>query len=99
MRRREPEDRTDVDVLCVPLVDGPGNDRRWVRQAVAFIDDVVSAEDSVLVHCHAGRSRSVAVVARFLSESQGITRQSALALIAAKRDIYLTEGIEEVLDN
>ena len=91
------EDRTDVDVLCVPLIDGSGNDPRCIREAVVFIEDVVSAGDSILVHCHAGRSRSVAVVARFLSKSQGITRQSALALIAGKRDIYLSPGIEEVL--
>lgn len=51
----------------------------------------------MLVHCHAGRSRSVAVVARYLIESQGMTQQAALVLIMQKREIYLSDGIEELL--
>lgn len=91
------ECREDVEVLCVPLVDGPGNDLRGVWEAVGFIADVVAAGERILVHCHAGRSRSVAVVARYLVESRGMTRHAALALISAKREIYLSEGIDEVL--
>nr|WP_276569037.1 dual specificity protein phosphatase [Thiocapsa imhoffii] len=91
------EGREDVEVLCVPLIDGPGNDPRGVREAVRFIADVVAAGERILVHCHAGRSRSAAVVARYLVESQGMTRHASLALISAKREIYLSEGIEEVL--
>lgn len=90
------EARRDVDVLCVPLTDGPGNDPRRVKQAIEYIADVVAAGDRVLVHCHAGRSRSVAVVTRFLVESTGMTKNSALALIAKKREIYLSGGIEEL---
>ncbi|CRI67816.1 putative Dual specificity protein phosphatase [Thiocapsa sp. KS1] len=91
------EGREDVEVLCIPLVDGPGNDLRDVREGVRFIADVVSAGGRILVHCHAGRSRSVAVVARYLVESRGMTRRAALALISAKREIYLSDGIDEVL--
>jgi len=91
------EGREDVEVLCIPLVDGPGNDPRDVREAVRVIADVVAAGERILVHCHAGRSRSVAVVARYLVEFRGMSRQAALALIGEKRAIYLSDGIEELL--
>ena len=91
------EGRTDIDVLCIPLIDGPGNDPRRVQQAIGFIADVVDAGDNVLVHCHAGRSRSVVIVARYLMERQGMTASGALASIAAKRAICLSDGIEALL--
>lgn len=91
------EARTDKDVLCIPLVDGAGNDPRQVAEAVRFIADVCDAGEKVLVHCHAGRSRSVAVVARYLVEHQGMSAATALGLIARKRAIYLSDGIEELL--
>ncbi|CRI67811.1 hypothetical protein THIOKS1850011 [Thiocapsa sp. KS1] len=43
----------------------------------------------ILVHCHAGRSRWVAVVARELIESRGITRAAALGLVGEKHESYL----------
>jgi protein-tyrosine phosphatase len=91
------EARTDVDVLCIPLVDGAGNDPHRIAEAVRFIADVCEAGDKVLVHCHAGRSRSVVVVARYLVEHQGMSAATALGLIARKRAIYLSDGIEELL--
>lgn len=91
------EGQEDVEVFCVPLVDGPGNDPRGVGEAIRFIADVVDAGERILVHCHAGRSRSVAVVARYLMESRGMTPQAAVALIRERRDIYLSDGIDELL--
>jgi protein-tyrosine phosphatase len=91
------EGRLDVAVLSVPLVDGPGNDPRQVAEAVRFIADVVDEGERILVYCHAGRFRSVAVVARYLVEYRGMTSHAALALIKDKREIYLSDGIEELL--
>ncbi|WLQ16624.1 dual specificity protein phosphatase [Hahella aquimaris] len=91
------EDNTDVDVLCLPLIDGRGNDKRLFNDAVDFIHDVVSSGDRILVHCHAGRSRSVCIVARYFMMKQGITSHQALSMISAKREIYLSPGIEEIL--
>ena len=90
------EDRTDVDVLCVPLIDGSGNNPRDIREAVQYVRDIISANERILVHCHAGRSRSVAIVARYLTETTGISRQAALDLISSKREIYLSDGIDEI---
>jgi len=89
--------RTDVDALCLPLLDGPGNDPRDIEEALDFVREVVTAGQRILVHCHAGRSRSVVVVARYLMRSQGLTAQDALDLIASRREICLSPGIEELL--
>ncbi len=91
------EDSDDFDMLCVPLSDGAGNNQRLFAEAIAFLDDVVSRGDKILVHCHAGRSRSVCIVARYLMLKQNISSQQALEKIALKREIYLSPGIEEIL--
>ena len=57
--------RTDVDALCIPLFNGP---------------DGMGAGDCILVHCHAGRSRSVVVVTRFLMQSRDHWRKWRAAL-------------------
>ncbi|MDD2899024.1 MAG: dual specificity protein phosphatase family protein [Desulfuromonadaceae bacterium] len=90
-------DRSDFDAVCIPLVDGAGNNQALIRQALSELNQAVADGLKVLVHCHAGRSRSVSVVARYLMESMGITAEEALALIQQKRDIYLSQGIEEIL--
>ena len=89
--------RTDVDALCLPLLDGAGNAPQDINDALDFIHEVVTAGQRILVHCHAGRSRSVVVVARHLMRSRGLTVQAALELIASKREIYLSPGIEDLL--
>ena len=90
------ERRLDIDVLVLPLIDGRGNDRRRIGDAVQYIRDVVNAGDRILVHCHAGRSRSVSVVAYYLTLEEGLTTEQALARIEAEREMYLSPGIEEI---
>ena len=85
-------------VLCLPLIDGSGNDRRLFDDAVDFIDDIVSGGETILVHCHAGRSRSVCIVARYLMMRQGMPREKAIAAIEKKREIFLSPGVEEILN-
>lgn len=89
-------DRTDLESVCIPLVDGAGNKPALLRKALSELDQAVADGMKVLVHCHAGRSRSVSVVARYLMESMGITAEEALTLIQQKRKIYLSQGIEEI---
>lgn len=90
------ECRTDIDVLAIPLIDGQGNDRRQIEEAVHYIQDVVAAGERILVHCHAGRSRSVTIVARYFMAAEGLTSDQALAKIESKREIFLSPGIEEL---
>lgn len=91
------ERETRFCVMCVPLVDGPGNDPRLLEDAIDFIDAIVSDGEKILVHCHAGRSRSVCVVARYFMWRRGLPRDAALAKIDSKREIYLSPGVEELL--
>jgi protein-tyrosine phosphatase len=86
----------EIDVLCLPLIDGPGNDHRLVDAGLVFIRDIVSGGGRILVHCHAGRSRSVAMVARYLIGQHGLTSHQALQAISTKRDVCLSPGIEDM---
>jgi hypothetical protein len=84
-------------VYPVPMIDGRGNRPDDIAEAIDLIADVVDAcGEKVLVHCHAGRSRSVAIVAAILVQHRGLTPVAAVALVASKRDIYLSPGIEEI---
>ena len=84
-------------VMSVPLVDGPGNNPRQLKEAIDFIDDILNEGERILVHCHAGRSRSVCVVARYLMSRRGMSRESSIALIESRREIYLSPGVDELL--
>lgn len=92
------EDREDVEVISLPFIDGSGNRARDLRDAIDSIDAAVQGGEKILVHCHAGRSRSVMVVAAYLVARCGLTAQSALNLIQSKREIFLSPGIEELLE-
>ena len=58
--------------------------------------DLLRDGQRVFVHCQAGRSRSVAVVAMALMKHQGLTRPAAVNAIRAKREIALTPSTEEM---
>src|SRR5262249_47009757 len=66
-------------LVVVPLVDGPGNDIRLFRRAVDALAWLAEEAAPVLVHCHAGKSRSVVTVAGYLMTSRGIESEEALA--------------------
>ena len=76
------------------LEDGPGNDPRLFLQAVEALERLVCKSRPVLVQCHAGRSRSVVVVAGYLMRSLGIEAGEALDRVAAKRPVAVTPGLE-----
>jgi protein-tyrosine phosphatase len=92
------DNRTDIDALCFPMNDGPGNRKEYILDAIAYISDIVSSGGKILVHCHAGRSRSVSMVAAYFIKYEGHTINQALSTIASKREIYLSDGIEEVFN-
>ena len=92
------EENDDIDILCVLLEDGKGNKKHEVELAVDFIDSIVSSGERILVHCQAGRSRSVCIVAAYLVLYNGIGVNDALSLIQSKREIYLSDGILQIFD-
>jgi atypical dual specificity phosphatase len=89
-------DRIDIDGYCVPLHDGPGNSREHVLAAIDFIAAQIENGLRVLVHCRAGRSRSVCVVAAYLMRHKGFSKKQAISLIDQKRQICLSDGIDEI---
>ena len=91
------DDSTDFDILCVPLIDGRGNSLDELDDAVEFIREIVASGEKVLVHCHAGRSRSVVVVARYLMKYEGMTSLDTLKLISSKREVCITSGMDKWL--
>ena len=74
------------DWFCCELVDGPGNDLPKFARVVDTLSLMVAGTPPVLVYCHAGRSRSVAVVAANLARVRSMATQAALDLIAGKRE-------------
>jgi len=93
-----PTDHGLKRIEVVGLDDGPGNDPRLFRLAVSHLGDLVAEAPPVLVQCHAGRSRSAVVVAGYLVQSLGYTPAEALKLVAEKREIAITAGLELLLD-
>ncbi len=80
-----------------PLIDGPGNDARLFLRAVNAVAKLLATDAPLLVHCHAGRSRSPIVVAGHFLRTRGIGPEEALALVRKKRDIAITAGLERLL--
>ena len=79
------------------LKDGPGNDPEIFRRAVESVGYLTRRHPKLLVQCHAGRSRSVVVVAAYLMQVRGWSAEQGLAFVASKREIALTSGIELLL--
>ena len=79
------------------FVDGPGNDIALFQRAVQCVGRFAKRHPKLLVHCHAGRSRSVVVVAAHLMLIHGWSNDAALAHVASRRECALTPGIEKLL--
>jgi protein-tyrosine phosphatase len=94
----KPETLKLKKIEVVRLEDGPGNDLSLFKMAVSALDELVRRAPPVLVQCHAGRSRSVVVVAAHLMKRLGIDAPTALARVASKREISITPGLEELLE-
>lgn len=91
------KDREDVDTFCVPFIDGVGNSQASIEEAIDTIASLVSSNSRILVHCHAGRSRSVCIVAAYFMRHRGMTQDDALDFVRGKRESYLSDGVEEIL--
>lgn len=85
------------DSISLPFVDGPGNTPTAYRRVVQDLIDMVKDSPPVLVHCHAGRSRSVTVVAGYLVKIRGCTVRAAYDFIATKRDIAVQDGLPDLV--
>ncbi len=81
---RPPEARGVECIEVVHLADGP-NDIVIFRRAVSALESLLQKYQRVVVHCRAGRSRSIAVVATHLKKAQGFDATDALEFVKSKR--------------
>ena len=93
----DPEDMGLEDIEIVEMLDGRGNRVETFLRAVDTLQSLLDHSPPVLVHCHAGRSRSVVVVAGYLVRTRGHGPTEALATISARREIQVTRGLEDLL--
>lgn len=90
------QDRDDIDTFCIPLIDGSGNKSKDVKEAIDTIVGLVDSGGKILVHCQAGRSRSVCIVAAYFFIHLGMSPAQALDFVGAKRWHSLSIGIQEI---
>ena len=84
-------------VEVVELIDGAGNPPETFLRAVWLLRELVLRHAPVLVHCHAGQSRSAAVVCKLFMQ-QGDSLSEAMRRITAKRRVAIIAGLQEALD-
>jgi protein-tyrosine phosphatase len=72
-------------IELVHLVDG-ANEMFAFRSAVVALEELIEKWGLVVVHCRAGRSRSIAVVAAYLKKARGLEADEALELVRTKRE-------------
>ena len=86
-------------LTCFNFHDGSGNDPWLFDRAVKIVGYYALQHPKLLVHCHAGRSRSVMVVACHLLRQNAWTLRQALAFIHSKRpEIVPPEELVAVWD-
>ena len=84
-------------VRTVHLVDGP-NEKLVFERAVKALEELVGQYERVVVHCRAGRSRSVAVVAAYLRRTMNIQADAVLALVTAKRKTAIAPKLARLVE-
>lgn len=72
--------------LCLHILDLPQTELSdYYTQAFNFIDQSISEEGKVLIHCNAGVSRSAAILIAYLMKSQNLSYEAAWSLVKDKR--------------
>ncbi len=82
----------------VELIDGAGNPPERFLRAVKLLRDMVAEHAPVLVHCHAGQSRSAAVVCKYFMQEEGNSLADAMRRITCKRRVAIIAGLQEALN-
>lgn len=77
----------DVVYAQVGLIDGPGNPLSAYYAAVLALASLVRPDKHVLVHCHEGKSRSVAVALMYRHAVTGRGWDNLLSLVRERVEI------------
>lgn len=62
------------------------------------MEQLVAQHGRVVVHCRAGRSRSIAVVAAYLKKARGLEAVEALAAVRALRESAVAPELIELVE-
>ena len=60
--------------------------KKHFEESNKFIDDAIQNKGNVLIHCHAGISRSSSILIAYIMKTQKMSLDKVLELIRAKRD-------------
>lgn len=85
----------------IEVLDSPDTDLvKHFGECFTFIDEGISTGGNVLVHCFAGRSRSVTVVLAYLMKKHKMSLESAMSLVRSKRpQVAPNQGFMSQLEN
>jgi protein-tyrosine phosphatase len=83
------------------LADDKESEQNWggscdytlFEHAAQFVENCIEDGERVLVHCHKGRNRSVAVCAAVMGSIDGMDFETALTIIRAVRPIAGPNGV------
>lgn len=98
LRENKPEELGVDRIEVVELIDGRGNRPEVFLRAVGLLRQLKSRHSPVLVHCHAGQSRSAAVVCKYFMKEEGDSLADAMKKITAKRKVAIQTGLQEAMD-
>lgn len=74
--------------LTIPVEDSQYADlSSWFQKAITFIDQEKHLGGRVLVHCHAGVSRSATVCLAYLMQCDGLALDSAFEYVQSRRSV------------
>jgi hypothetical protein len=84
-------------IVVRPMLDGPGNSAAMFSGMVNDLIKLAKEHSPVMVHCHAGRSRSVTLVAGYLMRTEGYSSDVALRKVQRERESRLQAGLKPLL--
>src|SRR5262245_40425144 len=91
------DERGIACVSVLHLVDGKNEMARF-REAVDALAFLVQRHGRVVVHCRAGRSRSIAVVAGYLRKALGVEADQALGIVRSKRESAVAPELIDLVE-
>lgn len=78
----------DFDYMNIPVNDNDSaNISSWFNEAITFIDNARDNDGKVLVHCHAGVSRSATVCIAYLMYKNSLTLEEAFDHVRSRRGV------------
>ncbi|XP_021757100.1 dual specificity protein phosphatase 1-like isoform X2 [Chenopodium quinoa] len=81
-----PAHRRDFTYKIIEVVDTVWTDlAQYFDECIDFIDEAKRSGGGVLVHCFAGKSRSVTIILAYLIKKHGMTLSQALEYVRSKR--------------